>query len=427
MADRDDIIDTIIAEAYGEGSEGMRRVAETILNRSDIRGITPGEVVRQPDQYTGYWSPGASAQEAQRQQEARDAAWAAYELAQGPDDPTRGADHYFNPNIVQPSWARNMEPTGQYGGHAFYNSNSGRAVGTRQATANPATAPVPQTIGPGAIAQRNQVTPQIPAWAATGMNQGSGQITAQNDPLGSSAVRAALVQSGPLSPDQVRTAREIALRGNQSYAGQSGTGPHTLSGNPAQDAAHISGVAVGGARSPSAFGAFPQGGMDRLQPSTGMAFAGYPVTQSAALLASRNAAPTMMASVAPKVAPVPFQRPSFGMGGPGMLPVNAAMTAIAQAAPVTPRLTMMNAYAPGAQQAAPAPVAQKPPVGAVLGQAANGGFMIQGHNGVMNSTTQNSAYWKNATGQDSNGSERRREASSRSSGDASRGNHDWNS
>ncbi|WP_162783725.1 cell wall hydrolase [Devosia naphthalenivorans] len=406
MADQDkqDIIDTLIAEGFGEGSEGMRRIAESILNRSDIRGITPGEVVRQPHQFTGFWDPGPAAREAQRQQEARDAAWAAYELAQQPGDPTGGADHYYAPGTIsEPYWASSMTPTGEYGGHAFFSSTGGRGVGTRLSTANPAAAPTPQTIGPGAIAQRNQVTPQIPAWAGTGMNSAQPTVTARNDPMGSAAVRAAL-----------------SIGANQTYAGHDRGGTQSLTGNPAADAARIATLSIGGnqtyagqsgaapqtARQPSAFGAFPQGGRapnvpDRLQPSTGMQFAGYPVMQSAAMQAQRNGVGvgTQLATAPGRTAPVPFQRPSFGMGGPGMLPVNAAMTAIAQAAPVAPRLTMMSAYAPGAQQVAPAPVAQKPPVGAVLGQAANGGFMIQGKNGVMNTTTQNSEYWKEATGQ----------------------------
>ncbi|WP_139232511.1 hypothetical protein [Devosia crocina] len=41
----------------------------------------------------------------------------------------------------------------------------------------------------------------------------------------------------------------------------------------------------------------------------------------------------------------------------------------------------------------------KPPVGTVLGTAANGGQMIQGHNGVKNSTTQSSHHWLRMTGE----------------------------
>jgi hypothetical protein len=121
MADLDDIINTGIAEAYGEGPEGMRRVFETILNRSAIRGITPGEVVRQPNQYTGYFAPGPAAVAAQKDQLAREAAQAAWELARRPGDPTNGADHY-HADYVSPYWAAEMPSTGSFGRHSFYAS-----------------------------------------------------------------------------------------------------------------------------------------------------------------------------------------------------------------------------------------------------------------------------------------------------------------
>lgn len=114
------IVDTLIAEGYAEGPEGMRLIAETILNRAEQRGISPAEVVRQRAQYTGYENPGPAAQQAQALPAARSAAQAAWQQAQGPDDPTGGANHYFNPNVVTPSWASAMTPTGQYGNHAFY-------------------------------------------------------------------------------------------------------------------------------------------------------------------------------------------------------------------------------------------------------------------------------------------------------------------
>ena len=115
-----DIINTLIAEAYAEGPEGMRRVAEVILNRAAQTGMTPEEVVRQARQFTGYSDPGPAAVRAQRDPQAVNAAQAAWQLAQQPGDPTGGADHYFNPNIVRPSWASAMRPTGEYGDHAFY-------------------------------------------------------------------------------------------------------------------------------------------------------------------------------------------------------------------------------------------------------------------------------------------------------------------
>ena len=122
MADLNDIINTLIAEAYGEGDEGMRRVGETILNRSAIRGIDPAAVVRQPSQYTGFFAPGPDAVRAQQDPIARSAAEAAWQLAKQPGDPTNGADHYFNPNIVSPGWKNSMVPTGDYKDHSFYRS-----------------------------------------------------------------------------------------------------------------------------------------------------------------------------------------------------------------------------------------------------------------------------------------------------------------
>lgn len=135
--DIQDVIKTLIAEGVGEGEEGMRRIAETILNRAEQRGISPAEVVRERNQYTGYSSPGPGAVKAFNDPAAVTAAQAAWALAQGPDDPTGGANHYFNPNIVTPSWAKSMTPTGTYGGHAFY---------TDRPVMIPKVAPVPASV-----------------------------------------------------------------------------------------------------------------------------------------------------------------------------------------------------------------------------------------------------------------------------------------
>lgn len=137
--DLKDIIDTLIAEAIGEGPEGMRLVAETILNRADEKGKSPGQIVRAKKQYTGYSSPGAGAKKAQQTKSARDAAEAAWQLAQGPEDPTQGADHYFNPNIVTPSWAASMTPTLTAGGHAFF--RDGPPIRRAVASATPTSSP----------------------------------------------------------------------------------------------------------------------------------------------------------------------------------------------------------------------------------------------------------------------------------------------
>ena len=37
-------------------------------------------------------------------------------------DPTHGADHYYNPSLVSPSWAKKMEPIITIGNHLFLKS-----------------------------------------------------------------------------------------------------------------------------------------------------------------------------------------------------------------------------------------------------------------------------------------------------------------
>lgn len=173
------VIDTLIAEAAGEGEEGMRRVAETILNRSAIRNLTPDQVVRQANQYTGWSAPGPAAVQAQNNAAVRALAEQAYRLALEPGDPTGGADHYFNPSIVQPRWANSMTPTGEYGGHAFYSSRPippgeipNAVASALSVTPTPRVAPNPVTMSPDLSLMRNplmsssarnaQVTPMLP-------------------------------------------------------------------------------------------------------------------------------------------------------------------------------------------------------------------------------------------------------------------------
>lgn len=159
-----DVIDTLIAEAYAEGPEGMRRVAETIINRAAIRGLTPEQVVRQAHQYTGYEHPGSDAKRAQQSNKARTAAEAAWDLALQPGDPTGGADHYLNPNQANPSWASKLPSTGSYGNHKFFASRPippgeiANVVGTLTDTVPP-VAPMPVTSSPDLQQMRRSTAP----------------------------------------------------------------------------------------------------------------------------------------------------------------------------------------------------------------------------------------------------------------------------
>ena len=165
MADLNDIINTLIAEANAEGPEGMRRVGETILNRAAIRGIDPAAVVRQPHQFTGYYAPGPAAVAAQRDPRVRTAAEAAWELARQPGDPTDGADHY-HADYVDPDWASAMPSTGSYGQHQFYRSRQVPAEALARLLAP--TAPTPAMPSAALNARRSPAFNGDPLTPANG-------------------------------------------------------------------------------------------------------------------------------------------------------------------------------------------------------------------------------------------------------------------
>ena len=175
MADNlDPVIKTIIAEALGEGDLGMQMVAETILNRAQQRGLSPEGVVTQPSQYTGYWSPGSAAVRAFNDPNVVTAAQAAWQMAQGADDPTNGANHYFNPNIVRPDWAQGMTLTAQNGGHAFYTDRP-----FTQKVTNNGTAPTPQTQS-NAIQRQRDLIPSTSGGGSPALQQAMAMLASNS-------------------------------------------------------------------------------------------------------------------------------------------------------------------------------------------------------------------------------------------------------
>lgn len=114
MADTTDIekevIDTLIAEAVGEGDKGLSAVAWTIINRANEQGKTPKQVVSS-GAYTGKSSPGSAAKRAQSDPEVRarvERIWRDVSSGTIPD-PTGGATHYWAPKGMpgkkDPYWA----------------------------------------------------------------------------------------------------------------------------------------------------------------------------------------------------------------------------------------------------------------------------------------------------------------------------------
>lgn len=129
--DRSDLVKTIIAEAAGEGPEGMAAVASVIKNRAQVRGKSPAEVVREPDQFTGYSKPGPDALKAMEDPEIRAQAESILDQVLGGSlpDPTGGADHY-HATSVSPYWADKMPKTADIGNHRFYKSGRERKGGS---------------------------------------------------------------------------------------------------------------------------------------------------------------------------------------------------------------------------------------------------------------------------------------------------------
>lgn len=94
-------------------------------------------------------------------------------------------------------------------------------------------------------------------------------------------------------------------------------------------------------------------------------------------------------AIAPKIAPVPI-----APFAPFATAPNMQMGLIS---------SMLGSQRPGSFLGNLLGSTSRAPIGAFLGVAANGGAMVQGHGGVANSITQNSDYWKVATGQKNQG------------------------
>lgn len=113
-------VQTILAEAVGEGLEGMIAVGNVIRNRAEYRGQTVEQVCLAPKQFIcwnkrGYVDNFIKKLDTSSIQLARDA-W----QVSGTEDVTRGADHYYASYIMKPSWARSMRHTVTIGRHQFY-------------------------------------------------------------------------------------------------------------------------------------------------------------------------------------------------------------------------------------------------------------------------------------------------------------------
>lgn len=131
--DRDLAIRTVLAEAGGEGPEGMAAVAAVIKNRmaaGRYGGRSAAEVVTAPNQFEPWNKIGAGAKNDPTRFDRKSDAYAAAArivdgvFGGGLADPTGGATHFYAP-VAQaelgrnaPSWAKG--PSKRIGGHMFF-------------------------------------------------------------------------------------------------------------------------------------------------------------------------------------------------------------------------------------------------------------------------------------------------------------------
>jgi spore germination cell wall hydrolase CwlJ-like protein len=117
----------VLAEAGGQGVDGMRGVAHVIANRAALTGKPLSEVISQPGQF----EPWATKQNVLKNYDPNSAEYKqAKDIVQGvlarPDlDITQGSTHFLAPDIMKqrgaalPAWANENQPTVTIGGHAF--------------------------------------------------------------------------------------------------------------------------------------------------------------------------------------------------------------------------------------------------------------------------------------------------------------------
>ena len=165
MDPRELLARTLMAEAGGEGLQGMLAAGSVINNRVKNGGYGDGlsGVIMKPGQFsawngvTGYAS-GQGGLDMQNMRPSATAYQAADTLLSGQyEDPTGGATHYYNPAVANPKWGqRNGDDWQKIGNHVFGFADAGRKSKPNQAIADQTMAaigkaPQPEPKGSGGI------------------------------------------------------------------------------------------------------------------------------------------------------------------------------------------------------------------------------------------------------------------------------------
>lgn len=118
-----DVINTLIAEAGGEGDAGLIAAAWAIQQRAAARGQTIDQVIKSG--FDGYSNPGSGAVKAQQDPRLRakvEQILAGVQNGSIPN-PVPGADHFLSGD-ANPGWSKNMKLVATIGGHRFYASGN---------------------------------------------------------------------------------------------------------------------------------------------------------------------------------------------------------------------------------------------------------------------------------------------------------------
>ncbi|MCP8883019.1 cell wall hydrolase [Devosia sp. XJ19-1] len=145
-----DLINTIIAEAGGEGDEGIIAATWAIAQRAAARGQTMDQVIRSG--FDGFTNPGSGAVKSQQDPALRRKVENIIQGVRGGTipNPVPRADHFLSGDVM-PSWARQMDHVATINGHRFYASG--------QVPENAIGVPLPPGQIPNTVATALDVVP----------------------------------------------------------------------------------------------------------------------------------------------------------------------------------------------------------------------------------------------------------------------------
>ena len=110
---------TILAEARGEGRDGMAAVACVIAQRAHNRGLTPEQVCLQRKQFS-CWNSKQDLTHLYKCDQAEFALYLENNITRMNRAKVGFADHYYSTIISAPYWAKNKQPVATIGKHRFY-------------------------------------------------------------------------------------------------------------------------------------------------------------------------------------------------------------------------------------------------------------------------------------------------------------------